>query len=147
MCRSSSWVLWVLKPLAAFNSELILKASRFSECSRTPVTVRVPGNESYRGKFQWNCDQGKENLVRVSKEFELFEFELSRFYCFCAVYSHALAEMKLSQPLESIIHLGARVIFRSNYHYLHWLISSYWWNKNHRSTSKQNKNIENRLYK
>ena len=25
--------------------------------------------------------QGKENLVRVSGEFELSEFELSRFYC------------------------------------------------------------------
>ena len=34
-------------------------------------------NSSYRGKFQWNFDQsGKENLVRVSGE-----FELSRFYC------------------------------------------------------------------
>ena len=28
-----------------------------------------------------NFDQGKGNLVRVSGEFELSEFELSRFYC------------------------------------------------------------------
>ena len=34
-------------------------------------------NSSYRGKFQWIFDQGKENLVRVSGEFELSEFELT----------------------------------------------------------------------
>ena len=27
----------------------------------------------YRGKFQWNFDQGKRNLVRFSGEFELSE--------------------------------------------------------------------------
>ena len=39
----------------------------------------LAGNSSYRGKFQWNFDQGKGNLVQVSREFELSEFELSRF--------------------------------------------------------------------
>ena len=34
-------------------------------------------NSSYRGKFQWNFDQGKGNLVRVSREFELTELELT----------------------------------------------------------------------
>ena len=34
-------------------------------------------NSSYRGKFQWIFDQGKENLVRVSGEFELSEFEFT----------------------------------------------------------------------
>ena len=33
-------------------------------------------NSSYRGKFQWNFDQRKGNLVRG--EFELSEFEFSR---------------------------------------------------------------------
>ena len=42
--------------------------------SRTPVTRTLKGNEkqfellrnsSYQSKFQWNCDQGKGNLVRV----------------------------------------------------------------------------------
>ena len=37
-------------------------------------------NSSYRSKFQWNFDQGKGNLVWVSGEFELSEFELWRFY-------------------------------------------------------------------
>ena len=39
------------------------------------------GNLSYRGKFQWNFDQGKGNLVWVRGEFELSEFKFSRFYC------------------------------------------------------------------
>ena len=59
-------------------------------CSRTPVTrtlkgdereFEFAGNSNYQGKFQRNFDQGKGNLVRVSGEFELSEFELSRFYC------------------------------------------------------------------
>ena len=41
----------------------------------------LAGNSSYRGKFQWYFDQGKGNLVRVSGEFELSEFEFSRFCC------------------------------------------------------------------
>ena len=54
--------------------------------SRTPVTRTLKGNEkqfelaensSYQGNFQWNFDQGKGNCG----EFELSEFELSRFYC------------------------------------------------------------------
>ena len=60
------------------------------EYSRTPVARTLKGNKkqfesegnsSSQGKFQWNFDQGKENSVRVSGEFELSEFELSRFYC------------------------------------------------------------------
>ena len=39
------------------------------------------GNSNCQGKFQRNFDQGEGNLVRVSGEFELSEFELSRFYC------------------------------------------------------------------
>ena len=47
------------------------------EYSRTPVSRTLKGNEkqfklarnsSYRGKFQYNFDQGKENFVRVSGE-------------------------------------------------------------------------------
>ena len=47
---------------------------------RTPVTQTLKGNEkqlelvgnsSYRSKFQWNLDQGKGNLVRVSREFKV----------------------------------------------------------------------------
>ena len=34
----------------------------------------VRGNLSYRAKFQWNFDLGKENLVPVSGEFKLSEF-------------------------------------------------------------------------
>ena len=41
----------------------------------------LPRNLNYRGKFQWNFDQGKGNLVRVGREFESSEFELSRFNC------------------------------------------------------------------
>ena len=29
------------------------------------------GNSTYRGKFQWNLDQGKGNLVQVSREFKV----------------------------------------------------------------------------
>ena len=35
-------------------------------------------NLSYRGKFQWIFDQGKWNVVRVSGEFKLSEFELTK---------------------------------------------------------------------
>ena len=57
--------------------------------SRTVVNRTLRGNEkqfelaenlSYWGNFQWNFEQGKENLVRVSREVELSAFELSRFY-------------------------------------------------------------------
>ena len=34
-------------------------------------------NSSHPGKFERNFDQQKGNLVRVSEEFELSEFELS----------------------------------------------------------------------
>ena len=36
----------------------------------------VRGNLSYRAKFQWNFDLGKENVVPVSGEFELSEFRV-----------------------------------------------------------------------
>ena len=51
----------------------------FSYC-RNPVTrtlkgnqkmFELAGNSSYRGKFQWNFDQGKGNLVWVNREFKL----------------------------------------------------------------------------
>ena len=35
-------------------------------------------NLSYWGKFQWIFDQGKWNVVRVSGEFKLSEFELTK---------------------------------------------------------------------
>ena len=35
-------------------------------------------NSSYQGKFQWNFDQGKGNLVWVSRELKLSEFELTK---------------------------------------------------------------------
>ena len=38
--------------------------------------VWVRGNLSYRAKFQWNFDLGKENLVPVSGEFNLSEFRV-----------------------------------------------------------------------
>ena len=47
-----------------------------SNCEGKRKTVLVSENSSYRGKFQWNFDQGKEKLVRVSGE-----SELSGFYC------------------------------------------------------------------
>ena len=50
-------------------------------CEGKRKTFRVSENSSYRGKFQWNLDQGKEKLVRVSGESESSEFELSGFYC------------------------------------------------------------------
>jgi len=35
----------------------------------------------YQDKFQLNFDQGKGNLVQVSRELELFKLELMRLYC------------------------------------------------------------------
>ena len=35
---------------------------------------KLAGNSSYRGEFQWNLDEGKENLVQVSRESELSGF-------------------------------------------------------------------------
>ena len=66
------------------------RATETCTASRTPVTktlkrkekqFELGRNSSHRGKFHWNFDRGKANLVWVSKEFELSEFELSRFYC------------------------------------------------------------------
>ena len=67
------------------HCDLMWKCSMYS---RTPVTqtlkgnkkqFKLAGNSSYRGKFQWNFDQGKGNFVQVSREFKLSEFEPSRF--------------------------------------------------------------------
>ena len=41
------------------------------------VELHEPELKSYRGKIQWNFDQGKANLVWVSEEFKLSEFELT----------------------------------------------------------------------
>ena len=35
-------------------------------------------NSSYRGKFQWIFNQEEVTLVRVSEEFELSKFELTK---------------------------------------------------------------------
>ena len=40
------------------------------------VELQEP-ESSYRGNFRWLFDQGKWNLVWVSGEFELSEFELT----------------------------------------------------------------------
>ena len=48
------------------------RATKTCTASRTPVTQTMKGNEkqfklgrnsSYQGKFQWNFDRGKANLV------------------------------------------------------------------------------------
>ena len=67
-------------PKATWFATLTVQQLKYSI---TPVTRTLEGNEkqfelagnsSYRGKFQENFDQGKENLVRVSGEFELSRF-------------------------------------------------------------------------
>ena len=40
---------------------------------------------------KWGEIQGKSDLVRVSGDFELSEFELSAFYCQCTVYTFMLS--------------------------------------------------------
>ena len=59
------------------------ETSDLLKISRTPVTqtlkgkhFELAGNSSNRGKLRRNVGQGKGNLVRVSAEFELSEFEL-----------------------------------------------------------------------
>ena len=45
-----------------------------------PVLIDTPENQnsSYRSKFWWLFDQGKGNFARVSREFELSKFELTK---------------------------------------------------------------------
>ena len=75
--------------LKKFFVNVLVSGKNLREYSRTLVTRTLRGNEkrfelagnsSYRGTFQWNCDQGKGNLVRVRGEFDLSNFQLSRFY-------------------------------------------------------------------
>ena len=60
---------------------IAIKVNRVEPCNPNSEgkqkTVPVSSEFKLWGKFQWNFDQGKGNLVRVSWEFELFEFELS----------------------------------------------------------------------
>ena len=49
-------------------------------------------NLSYRGTFQWIFDRELWHLVRVSREFELSEFELSGFYCIYSITPHDKSE-------------------------------------------------------
>ena len=78
--------------------------------------LEFAGNSNCQGKFQRNFDQGKGNLVRVSGEFELSEFELSRFYCIllflsgCALFfsqfislSFTLFESRAQERLLSLL--------------------------------------------
>ena len=76
-----------------------------SQYSRTLVTWTLKGKEKqfelagssiYQSKFQWNLGQGRANLVWISGEFELSEFELLRSYC--AYYFSALIFQFFSIP-------------------------------------------------
>ena len=48
---------------------------------RNEEQLEWAGNLHCWGKFQWNFDQGKGNIVWVSVEFKWPKFELSRVYC------------------------------------------------------------------
>ena len=70
--------------------ELAVGLDWFQQYRKTPGTQTLRGNKkqfefagnlSHQGEFQCNFDQGNGNLVWVSGEYKLFEFELSRFYC------------------------------------------------------------------
>ena len=58
---------------------VVLVLACFTDCTKRDaigmaVVVSFKNqNSGYRGKFQWNCDKGKRNLVRISEEFELSE--------------------------------------------------------------------------
>ena len=60
----------------------VATASRTLPGTRTltgkETQFELAGNSSYRGKFQWNFDQGKANLDPISGEFELSEFKSYR---------------------------------------------------------------------
>ena len=53
-------------------------------------TVQVRGNVSFGGKFQWTFDKGNGNLVQISKDLKLSEFELSGFYCIIINYYYPI---------------------------------------------------------
>ena len=53
-------------------------------------TVQVRGNVSFWGKFQWTFDEGNGNLVQISKDWKLSEFELSGFYCIIINYYYPI---------------------------------------------------------
>ena len=48
----------------------LFEGGEYLELSNEEKQFALAGNSNYRGKFQWNLDQGKGNLVRVSGEFE-----------------------------------------------------------------------------
>ena len=70
--------------------------------------LELVGNLSYQGKFQWNFDQGKGNLVRANGEFELSEF-------YCTFKTHVPYGY---EPLSWLEHLNKVVMGR--------LLSSPW---------------------
>ena len=78
-------VKYVICSLHLFNKLCSVSFRCFTDCMHKKgkavgMTVVVSWNNqnsSCRGKFQWNFDQGKRNVFRVSGEFELSKFELS----------------------------------------------------------------------
>ena len=56
----------------------MMKTAAACEINEKKDGIRVELQKTefeFHGKFQWNFDQGKGKLVRVSWEFELSEFE------------------------------------------------------------------------
>ena len=66
---SVKWVL-VLVFLLIIQQEELNSLSSEQSCKNQ--------NLSYQGNFRWILDQGKGNLVRVSRELELSEFVLTK---------------------------------------------------------------------
>ena len=59
----------------------------------------MKNSSSYQGKFQWNFDQVKGNLVQVSWEFELSKFEFLRFYCISSQTSEVINSVTFDSNL------------------------------------------------
>ena len=88
MYNTSLFLLWNLRNYLWASCQTNMFPKHYSRTSVTWLTLKRnkkqfewAGNFSYWGKFQWNFDQGKGNIVWLSGEFEWSEFELSRFYC------------------------------------------------------------------
>ena len=89
--NSSIFLSWNLRNYLWASCQTNMFPKHYSKTPVTRLTLKRnkkqfewERNLSYCSKFQWNFDQGKGNIVRVSGEFEWPEFKLRRVYCISA---------------------------------------------------------------
>ena len=129
--NSSIFLSWNLRNYLWASCQTNMFPKHYSKTPVTRLTLKRnkkqfewERNLSYCSKFQWNFDQGKGNIVRVSGEFEWPEFKLSRANCISAPKEGANWDQTEAQRAEKFfLETGPPLISRcgsstANWHHV-----------------------------